>query len=105
MENTLIIRLSLAGAFFLLAGCTTPNQAGSDADKVIEGTRRACSFVPTATSILAILNVPGAPAADKLVQKICEQVGRSAMVESSGVGDQITVEVDGKEISGVLTKK
>ncbi|RWP10026.1 MAG: hypothetical protein EOR00_31550 [Mesorhizobium sp.] len=105
MNNTLIVRPLLASTLFVLAGCTTSNQAGSDAARVIEGTQRVCSFAPTATSILAILNVPGAPAADKLVQKICDQVKRSAMVESTEVGGQISVEVDGKEVRGVLTKK
>lgn len=105
MERDLIVSLSLAGAFFALMGCTTSNQSGSDVDRVIDGTRKVCSFAPTATSILAILNLPGAPAADQLVHKICKQVESSAMVESTSVGGNITVRVDGKEVTGVLTKE
>lgn len=105
MTNTFAARLSLVSAVVALAACTTPNSGGSDADKVIEGTRRVCSFAPAATSIAAILGVPGAPAADKLVQKICEQVEKSAMVESTEVGGTLTVEIDGKPVTGVLEKK
>lgn len=51
-----------------LSGCTTFNRSDADVAKVIEGTRQACKFLPTATSVLAVLSVPGAPAADKFVQ-------------------------------------
>ena len=50
-------------------------------------------------------NVPAAPAADKVVQMICAQVEKAAMVESTPVGGQLTVVVDGKPVVGVVTKK
>lgn len=105
MHRGVFADISVACTLIAFVGCATSNQPGSDVDAVIDGTRRVCSFAPTATSILAILNVPGAPAADQLVQKICKQVESSAAVESAAVGGKISVNVDGKVVTGVLTNE
>ena len=104
MRKDHLTTVTVAIAIALVSGCTTTT-GGSDVDKIIDGTRRVCSFAPTATSILALLNVPAAPAADKVVQMICAQVEKAAMVESTPVGGQLTVVVDGKPVVGVVTKK
>lgn len=103
MKN-IVACLAIAG-LFVLAGCMTSKTTGIDANSVMEGTRKLCGFVPTATSVLAVLNVPGAPAADKLVEKICDEVKKSASVEATQVGGQLTVMVDGKKVTGVVSAK
>lgn len=105
MRSGVYANISVVCTLVAFVGCATSNQSGSDVDAVIDGTRRVCSFAPTATSILALLNVPGAPAADQLVQKICKQVETSAAVESAGVGGKISVNIDGKVVTGVLTNE
>ncbi|RVI63898.1 hypothetical protein CN187_23805 [Sinorhizobium meliloti] len=100
IKEYLILIATIAG----LSACNVTTQTGDDADKVINGARNLCGFAPTAASILSLLNVPGAPTAEIVVKKICTEVQKRAMIESSEPGDKITVLVDGKNVTGVLEK-
>lgn len=103
------------GCFLMLSfasGCTTPSpklgmasaQPSKAAQDVVNGTKQLCQFVPTVTSILAILNAPGAPAADKVVQAVCAQVNKTAQASFIEPGKKFTVTVLGRPVDGALAK-
>lgn len=110
----------------LLASCNTstttasPTQnSGYDPEKIRQGTRVACEFLPTLASVLSIIGTPGAPQANEIVKLICvgankersalqetpvQQPGEEA--EESGPvivrpGTPLKFEVLGKQITGV----
>jgi hypothetical protein len=88
----------------IVSGCTTTVQQGSSAQAIVNATNKLCGFAPTVTSILAILNVPAAPAADKIVQEICAVVEKNTQAGFIEPGQKVTVTVFGKPVQGELTK-
>lgn len=84
-----------------LSGCVTASQLATAADQISDGAREFCRFAPSTTSILAILNVPGAPQADEIVEAICAEVAKVGGQERSRVGQEITVDVLGVQVVGV----
>lgn len=108
-------KFALSGVLLisLMCGCTTTNQSGgtgqastpaNPAQDVINGTKQLCQFVPTLTSILAIVNTPGAPAADKIVQAICAEVNKTTQASFIEPGKKFTVKALGKPVTGELAK-
>lgn len=86
----------------LPAACVSSSGGDSTAQQVIATTEKLCAFVPTVTSILAILSVPGAPAADKLAQVICAEVEKQTSAGFTAPGQTIKVVVDGMPVTGTL---
>lgn len=94
----------------LSAGCQSsgsdgaaPQASGNDrARQVVEATERLCAFAPTVTSILAILSVPAAPAADKLSEAICAEVEKLTSAGFTTPGQTLRLTVDGKPVTGTL---
>jgi len=87
-----------------LSGCITPTRFAEKADSIVEGTRTACRFVPTATSIAAILNVPVAPLINEVVEAICAEVNRQPSSERARYGRKLTVNVYGKTVEGFTAR-
>ena len=107
MQYIVHVKGNAAGALAASLLCLLPAacvSSGGDgrAQQVIETTERLCAFVPAVTSILAILSVPGAPAADKLAQVICTEVEKQTSAGFVAPGQTIKVVVDGKPVTGTL---
>lgn len=87
----------------ILSGCVTSND--TKADQIIAGAKRVCDFAPTLTSILALLEVPGAGASDKIVQKICAEIkARRSDADFVEPGQKVKIEIDGVAVEGTLLK-
>lgn len=78
----------------------------ADIDKVVEGARLGCNYIPTVTSIAAILGVPAAPAANELVEAICAEVEKVPQPESGrGQAREVGVVLPQGAVDGVLLPK
>lgn len=88
--------------FLVLSGCVSTDNPQSTADQIVKKTERLCSFVPTVTSVLAILGVPGAPAADKVAQTICTELEKQTQAGLTAPGQTVTLTVNGVPVTGKL---
>jgi len=86
----------------VLSGCVSADGSQSTADQIVAKTERLCSFVPTVTSVLAILGVPGAPAADKVAQTICTELDKQTQAGLTAPGQTVTLTVNGVPVTGKL---
>ncbi|MDX1195338.1 hypothetical protein GOL96_30105 [Sinorhizobium medicae] len=94
---------AMFAALAFVSNCsTTTTNLGSSANQVVAATRDLCGFVPTLTSVAAILNLPGAPAADKIVQEICSVIRERTKAGFVEPGKQVAVTVFGKTVQGEL---
>jgi hypothetical protein len=89
-------------ASIVLSGCVSADNPQSTAQQVVASTERLCSFVPTVTSVLAILGVPGAPAADKVAQTICTELEKKTQAGLTAPGQTVTLTVNGVPVTGTL---
>jgi len=93
-------------ATLTLSGCShiwTPEDPElSTANAVVENTKSVCNFAPELTSILALLGLPGAPAANVLVSEICAEVAKIPRFENATGDSQETVVVRGQNVPGTL---
>ncbi|UED34247.1 hypothetical protein [Rhizobium ruizarguesonis] len=100
MRKYSVIAIFAATCLMSLTSCITTG--GSTPEDIIAATKRGCQFAPTVTSVLAILNLPGAPAADKIVTAICGAVNKAKEAGFVPPGKEITVEAFGKPVRGKL---
>ncbi|XWN29929.1 MAG: hypothetical protein ROR55_20895 [Devosia sp.] len=94
-------KLILVSALSLgLSGCITAADFVSDYDKIAAGLKKNCRFVATATSILAILNLPGAPLADEIVEGLCKELEKLPAAERSRRGQTVEFEAFDVMVTG-----
>lgn len=91
----------------LVSGCANSSAESSTLIEtvgiVVDGTREACNYIPTVTSVASILGVPGAPAASELVKAICTEVDSVPVPESGrNRSREIRIELPQGNVEGVL---
>jgi|GEM_PF-3288013 len=125
--NQRILYICLGGLCIAACDTTGTNTVApqmntpSDPNIIADNIRKACGFLPTLTSILSIINAPGAPQANKVVELVCagakkeraeleaaqpQQPGEEAEEAGPTVirpGTQLRFEVLGRPVSGVTT--
>lgn len=103
--NTLALIAFVSACVTQQDGGPATKSEGDTAKEIQMAVTTGCDYIPTITSILAILNVPGAPAADKIADKICTKVKAATKNEEGIPGGKLTVVVSGVKVQGVLKTK
>ena len=86
----------------ILSGCVSTDGSPRTPEQIAAQIERQCAFVTTATSIAAILGLPGAPAADKLAQVVCKEIENKTRAGLTAPGQKATVEINGVPLTGTL---
>ncbi len=94
---------------------------------IVAAIRQSCDFLPSITSIAALVGAPGGEASDKIVTKVCAEVEKirarqkaraeadkkitklsvdagKEIPEKLPIGTELEFQIDGKTITGLTTK-
>lgn len=86
----------------VLSGCVSTDGSPRTPEQIAAQIKGQCAFVTTATSIAAILGLPGAPAADKLAQVVCNEIEKKTRAGMTAPGQTVTIEINGAPLQGTL---
>ncbi len=89
----------------ILSGCDWWNNDDnkSDVNAVIEGAQTVCDYVPAAANIATLL-APATATVNVVVSQICAEIDQIPLLEAGEEAREVTIEVNGVEISGILDR-